>query len=260
MAGRDVVVGASAGGIEAISTLLAGLPADFDGAVFVVVHTPPSGGSALGRIFDRAGPLPVDIAVDGQHVHPGRVYVARADHHLVLSGPTVLTRRGPRENGHRPSIDVLFRSAARHFGPRAIGVVLSGTLDDGAGGGHAIRRQGGVLLVQDPEEALYPSMPNSAIEAAGADHVATAADIATLLRRLVQEEVPDDCPPPPVDYVLEVLMAEQGSEKVRPFLSARRPVLAATLDHVGEVPAYLTGPASMDPESLDELRRLLLCD
>jgi len=190
---RDVVVvAASAGGIEALRNMLAGLPADFDAAICVVLHLSPTSGVALPMILDRVGPLPAAAAHDGERLRPGRIYVCVADHHLVLSDDHLRVRRGPRENGYRPAADPLFRSAARYFGPRAIGVVLSGTLSDGAAGLAAIRREHGLVVVQDPADALYPGMPIHALEWVCADHVATAKEIGPLLTRLVSESVPDD--------------------------------------------------------------------
>jgi two-component system chemotaxis response regulator CheB len=122
----------------------------------------------------------------------GRIYVCVADHHLLLSDGHISVRSGPRENGYRPAVDPLFRSAARFFGPRAIGVVLSGTLSDGAAGLAAIRREGGLAVVQDPADALYPGMPNHALEWVSADFVAPATEIGPLLARLVEERVDDD--------------------------------------------------------------------
>jgi two-component system chemotaxis response regulator CheB len=161
---REIVaVGASAGGVEALTKLAASLPDDLDAAVLVVLHVAAHGPSLLPRILDRAGPLPVDHVRDHEAIEHGRIYVAPPDHHLTVQrdGLAVLGR-GPRENGHRPSIDQLFRSAAA-FGPRATGVVLSGALDDGSAGLAVIARAGGRAFVQAPETALYPSMPRAAL-------------------------------------------------------------------------------------------------
>jgi two-component system chemotaxis response regulator CheB len=207
---RDVVViGASAGGIEAVSKVLGSLPAAYPGVVLVVLHLPPGGGRALAEIFDRAGPLPAAAALDGEPLVGGRVYVCVADHHLVLHDGHTRVVRGPRENGYRPAVDPLFRSAARFFGPRAVGVVLSGTLNDGSAGLAAIRRQGGVAVVQDPADAMYAGMPASALEAVGADHVVRAAGIGPLLAGLAAEEV-DGGPEPDDDMRKEVALMEEG--------------------------------------------------
>ncbi|WP_331272038.1 chemotaxis protein CheB [Motilibacter aurantiacus] len=190
MAQRDIItVAASAGGLEPLRALVAGLPPDLPASVLVVLHVPAHGVSALPAILDPAGPLPAGTAVDGEPLGRGRVHVAPPDHHvLVLDGHVTLSR-GPRENGHRPAADPLFRSAALARGPGVVGVVLSGALDDGTAGLAAIRARGGVAVVQDPEEAAYPGMPRSALETAGADHVVAARDLPALLDRLCREDV-----------------------------------------------------------------------
>jgi two-component system chemotaxis response regulator CheB len=184
-----VVVAASAGGIEALREVLGGIPDDYEGVVLVVLHVPAGGGRALAAILDRAGPLPAAAAVDGEPLVGGRVYVCVADHHLLLTDGHIGVRRGPRENGYRPAADPLFRSAARYFGPRAVGVVLSGMLNDGTAGLAAIRRQGGTAVVQDPQDALYEGMPVSALENVGVDHVVPAAAIGPLLAELAGQVV-----------------------------------------------------------------------
>jgi two-component system chemotaxis response regulator CheB len=188
--GHDmVVIGASAGGVEALTRVVAGLPADFSAAVFVVLHVPPDARSALATILDRAGRLPAAQAEDRQPIEPGRIYVARPNRHLVLHRGHVALEAGPRENSARPSVDVLFRSAARAYGRRAVGVVLSGTLRDGALGLAAIKMHGGVTMVQDPSEALFAGMPESALRTAEVDYCLPAADIATRLVELTQHTV-----------------------------------------------------------------------
>jgi two-component system chemotaxis response regulator CheB len=191
MPGRDIiVVGASAGGVEALATLARGLPADFPAAVFMVLHVPPHGTSVLPKIISRAGPLPATHAWDGEPIQPGRIYVAPPDRHMLLKLGHVRVARGPTENSHRPAIDPLFRTAARQYGRRVIGVVLSGLLDDGTAGLLAIKERGGTAIVQHPDDALFSSMPRSALENVAVDHALPIAEITAVLKRLASEPLP----------------------------------------------------------------------
>jgi two-component system, chemotaxis family, protein-glutamate methylesterase/glutaminase len=181
-----IVVGASAGGVEALQELVAGLPADLPAAVFVVLHVPAHGPSLLPSILARAGPLPAAHAEDGEPIRPGRIYVAPPDHHLMLEPGRVRLVVGPRENGVRPAADALFRSAARAYGPRVVGVVVSGSLTDGTLGLAAINGAGGVAIVQDPAEALFGGMPQNALNSLPMDYRLKIADIGPTLRLLAQ--------------------------------------------------------------------------
>lgn len=186
---RDIVViGGSAGGLDALKTIAAMLPRDLAASVFVVLHTAPEAPGLLAEILDRAGPIPAANARDGERVRPGRIYVAPPDRHLVLEPNLVRLTRGPRENRFRPAVDPLFRSAAAVYGPRAVGVILTGGLDDGAAGLWAVKRLGGVAVVQDPREAPSPSMPESAMRNVEVDHCVPVAEIAPLLVRLTSAE------------------------------------------------------------------------
>lgn len=161
---RDIVViGASAGGIEALTSLVAHLPADLPASLFGVVHISPEMPSNLAGIVGRAGPLPVSVARDKERIKQGKIFVAPPNRHLMLKGDEMRVVHGPRENRHRPAIDPLFRSAAAAFGPRVVGIVLSGALNDGTGGLLAIKRAGGITMVQDPATAAFASMPESAL-------------------------------------------------------------------------------------------------
>jgi two-component system chemotaxis response regulator CheB len=191
MVGRDIVViGGSAGSIEAVREVVRGLPVDFPAAVFVVVHFPGSVSSTLPRILSRAGPLLAAHARDGELITPGRIYVAPPDCHLHLSDGHIRLTRGPKENGHRPAIDSLFRTAAHGYGRRVIGVILSGNLNDGTAGLLTIKQHDGIAIVQSLETAMYPGMPRSAIDHVAVDHVAAPEEIPALLSELALEPVP----------------------------------------------------------------------
>ncbi|MGB9378482.1 MAG: chemotaxis protein CheB [Mycobacteriales bacterium] len=207
---RDIVViGASAGGVEALRTLVGHLPAGLPAAVLVVLHLPPQSDSALPAILDRCGPLAARIAEHGLPIEPGNIYVAKPGRHLVVADGHLVLTKGPRENGHRPAVDVLFRTAARTFGPRVIAVVLSGALDDGTAGLLAVAARGGVTVAQDPGDAHYPAMPESAIEHAAPDHVLPAEQIAALIDRRCREQVdPDAVPEVPIGMQTESQMSE----------------------------------------------------
>jgi len=179
---RDIVViGGSAGSIEALTRLVRWLPTQLDAALFVVIHSFPVGDSLLPAILSRSGALTACEAEDGETIGCDRIYVAPRDCHLLIEPGRVKLSGGPRENGHRPAIDPLFRSAARVYTDRVVGVILSGSLDDGSRGLQVIRRHGGSTIVQEPREALFPQMPRSAIEMAEPQHVAPVEEIARLI-------------------------------------------------------------------------------
>ena len=199
MASRDVIVmGASAGGVEALRAVLADLPKDLPAAILIVLHISPDHRSVLPRILDAAGPLRAAHAEDGEPLQRGRVYVAPPDRHLVIDDGVVRLSRSPREGGHRPAVDPLFRTAARFHGTRVIAVVLSGALDDGTAGLVAVKQRGGVAIVQDPDDALCGDMPRSALENVEVDHCVPVAAIPRLLERLAHERVELHSPIPPL--------------------------------------------------------------
>jgi two-component system chemotaxis response regulator CheB len=190
MAQRNIlVVGASAGGVEALKVLIAGLPASLPLAVFVVLHLSPYDRSQLASILERVAKLPVQCAQDGMPIVPGRVYVAVPDCHLLLEPNQVRITRGPKENRFRPAVDALFRSAAYHFGPRVIGIVLSGSLDDGTAGLWAVKDRGGIALVQSPDDAPFPSMPQNALAQVDVDHILPVSAMPAALVGLAQEPI-----------------------------------------------------------------------
>jgi two-component system chemotaxis response regulator CheB len=218
MPGHDIiVVGASAGGVEALRTLAGGLPADLPAAVFVVLHLPAQAPSMLPVILARSGPLETLHPADHEPIIPGRIYVAPPDCHLLVERDRARVVRGPKENRHRPAVDPLFRSAARAYGPRVIGVILSGTLDDGTAGLLAVKQRGGIAVVQDPDEALYPGMPRSALENVPADHIVPVAAIGGLLGELARAPAPAEAAYPVPAYMeLEAKVAEMETGTVHP--------------------------------------------
>jgi two-component system chemotaxis response regulator CheB len=184
--GHDiVVVGASAGGIDALRSMAAQLPADLPATVLIVLHVTATAPSALPGILRRAGPLPVAHALDGERLRPRSMLVAPPDHHLIVHDGHVRVTRGAKENSHRPAIDPLFRSAAAAHGPGVVGVILSGMLDDGASGLAAVKAAGGVAIVQDPDDATYASMPRSALGVVDADEIVSARLLGPAIARWV---------------------------------------------------------------------------
>jgi two-component system, chemotaxis family, protein-glutamate methylesterase/glutaminase len=178
---RIVVVGASAGGLEPLMTIVRQLPADFPASMFVVLHLMAGAVSALPTILNRSGPLRAIHPEDHTPIETGMIYVAPPDYHLVVEGHEVRVLSGPRENGFRPAVDALFRSAATTFRHQVAGVILSGSLDDGTAGLRQIKRFGGATIVQDPEEALFRGMPQSALAHVTIDHRLPADRIAAVL-------------------------------------------------------------------------------
>jgi two-component system, chemotaxis family, protein-glutamate methylesterase/glutaminase len=182
---RVIGIGASAGGVEALTRIVRRLPADLEAAVCVVLHIPATGRSLLAPILDRETRLSARVAVDAEPLRAGRLYVAPADRHLIAEDGRLRLERGPKENGVRPAVDPMLRSLAAAYGERAVAVVLSGALGDGSSGALAVRRAGGTVIVQDPADATVPSMPESALEVIGtADLVLPAVEIGPALAAL----------------------------------------------------------------------------
>ena len=181
-----VVVGASAGGVEALISLVSRMPADFAGSVFVVVHVPADTASMLPQILTRKGTLVATHPKDGERIEKGRIYIAPPDFHIILDGKRIRLIRGPKEHGVRPAVDPLFRSAALEYGDRVVGIILSGNLDDGSGGIIAIKGSRGATIVQDPAEALYPGMINAAMATGCADFCLPIAEIPGKLQQLLR--------------------------------------------------------------------------
>jgi two-component system chemotaxis response regulator CheB len=185
-----VVVGASAGGVEALKVLAAGLPADLNASVFMVLHIGLgiNGQSYLPEILSNAGPLPAVRPRHGEKIQKGKIYVAPPDCHLLVQPDHIQLSHGPKENRTRPAINPLFRSAALAYGGRVTGVILTGTLDDGVAGLAEIKRRGGVAVVQDPETALYSSMPHNALKHVEVDHVVPLQQIARVVAGLAVKD------------------------------------------------------------------------
>jgi len=189
---RDIIViGASAGGADAIRQLISELPPDLDASIFIVWHMSPDVRGILPHILHKTGHFEAAHAVNRETIRKKRIYVAPPDHHLLIEKDKVRVTRGPKENRFRPAVDPLFRSAALAYGPKVIGIILSGALDDGASGLWAIKQQGGLAVVQDPSDAEVPSMPVNAIQAVKADYIVPVARMGDLLVKLIREQVPE---------------------------------------------------------------------
>ena len=204
-----VVVGTSAGGMDALSRLVAQFPVDFPAAVFIVQHMAADNtGDILVQTLAKKGTLGCTLALDGEPIEAGHIYVGRPDHHLLVEKGKVLVTKGARENRSRPSIDPLFRSAAVAYGNRVIGVLLTGYLDDGTSGMIAIKRCGGTTVVQDPNDAAYPDMPQNALNNLKVDHCLPLASMGKLLVDLVQKRPPARTDIPK-DIVVEAKIAKR---------------------------------------------------
>lgn len=207
MANRDIIViGGSAGATAPLKQILGSFPLDLPAAVFIVLHIPAHGIGLLSTVASAAGKLPVLQAASGMVIENGHAYLAAPDHHLIVSRDHIMLGRGPRENMVRPAIDPLFRSAALNYGPRVIGVVLSGFLSDGAAGLNVIKRCGGLALVQDPKDAIADEMPLRALEGTTVDLCVPGARMGDVLVDLAREE-PGAAPPTPAEVRLEVEIA-----------------------------------------------------
>lgn len=193
---RDIiVVGSSAGGVNALKEIVASLPKDFNASIFIVQHVSADSVSLLPRILSYTGPLNAVHPNDGDLIQPGMIYIAPPDRHMIIERDRILIKKGPKENRFRPSIDALFRSAAYNYGSRVIGVVLTGMLDDGTSGMWSVKRLGGLGIIQQPQEAEYPSMPTSVLEYVKVDYVVPLEEIAPLLGDLIKLPVTSETDP-----------------------------------------------------------------
>jgi len=225
---RDlVVIGASAGGLEAIRTIVAAIPADFPAAICFVMHMATGAPRVLDTLIGGVAKLPAVTVKDSERLTPSRIYLPCPDHHLVIEPGVIRATRGPRENRFRPAIDPLFRSAAQVYGPRTIGIILTGWLGDGTAGLWAIKQLGGLAIVQDPDEALAASMPASALHHVNVDHRVRVAEIAPLLERLVRADLVEQggyTVPEPLDIEVKI--------------AAEQPALEAGVLKLGEPSPY----------------------
>jgi two-component system chemotaxis response regulator CheB len=216
MGNRDIIViGGSSGATAPLRTILGALPEDLPAAVFIVLHIPARSLGILATVASAAGRLPVHPATDGIPITPGNVYLGVPDHHLIVAGGHIRLGRGPRENMARPAIDPLFRSAAASYGSRVIGVVLSGFLNDGASGLEAIKRCGGVAVVQDPADAIADEMPRSALNAVTVDLSVPSARIGDVLSDLAREPAGPNVPiPPEIRLEVDIAAGERVDSEV----------------------------------------------
>jgi two-component system chemotaxis response regulator CheB len=221
LANRDILtIGASAGGVEALLRLAREFSGDLPASVLVTLHLPARARSSLDELMSKAGPLPAQFATDGEPLRKRRIYIAPPDRHLLVYGDKVCLGIGPRENNSRPSVDAMMRSAAVCCGGRAIGVVLTGTLGDGASGLWAVGQCGGITVVQDPRGAAFAEMPQAALERVQADHIVDLSSMALLLESLVHQPAGESLPAPAsVRYEVEVARKGTGA--------------MAELDHIG---------------------------
>jgi two-component system, chemotaxis family, protein-glutamate methylesterase/glutaminase len=212
MANRDVLaIGTSAGGVEALLFLAKELSRDLPASVLVTIHLPSYSRSSFDEVLTRAGSMPAQFAVDGEAIRKSRIYIAPPDRHLLLDGDRLSLGDGPRENNTRPAIDAMLRSAAMCCGPRTIGVVLTGTLGDGASGLWAVRNAGGITVVQEPQDAAFAEMPLTALSRAKPSHVAALADMPALFERLVRQPAGMPSPVPRnMKYEVEIARGRGG--------------------------------------------------
>ena len=259
MVARDrIVIGASAGGVSALREMVAGFPADLPAAIFITLHMFERGELFLPDLLNSAGPLKAQFARDDLPIEDGRIYVAPPDHHLLIGPTAVRLGHGPREGLQRPSINVMFRSAAAAFGDRVVGVVLTGLLDDGASGLWEILQYGGITAVQDPEEAAYRSMPESAICGLNVQYILRLGEMAPLLTRLSMGERRDP----------QTVAKPQSTEAALPQASPRLQACpecggVMTLEQHGEIKEYVChvghrlGLQSMIADKTDVIERTM---
>lgn len=234
MATRDIIViGASAGGFEALKKLVRGLPGDLPASIFIVWHMSPYVKGFLPEVLDKEGSLPAAHAIDRERIQKSRIYVAPPDHHLLVEPNHVRITKGPKENRFRPAVDPLFRSAAYSYGSRVIGIVLSGSLDDGTVGLWTIKHHGGLAIVQDPNDAEVPSMPENALREVEVDYSVPVTEIADLLARLVKEQTGAAAAEVP-----ELIMEKNKLTQIEIGIAAEENALEGGIMNFGELTPY----------------------
>ena len=230
MALRDIIViGASAGGFEALKKLVGGLPKDLAAAVFIVWHLPANAHGVLPSVLEKEDTLPAAHGVDGEEIKTGRIYVAPPDHHLLVEENRVRVTKGPKENRFRPAVDTLFRSAAYACGGRVIGVVLSGALDDGTAGLWTIKHRGGTAVVQDPSDAEFSSMPESALREVDVDYSVPVSEMPDLLTRLTGEQILEE---------REISMDENKKTEIEVRIAAEESGFEVGVMKLGEISPF----------------------
>lgn len=242
MPGHDIiVVGASAGGVETLCNLVRDLPADLPASIFIVLHLPSNGKSVMAEILNRASLLKASCPTNNEVIQYGHIYVAPPNYHLLVKRGVICLSQGPKENSHRPAVDPLFRTAARAYGRRVVGVILSGTLDDGTAGLLAVKSRGGIAVVQDPDEAMFPGMPQNAVDNVNVDRILPVKEIAALLVRLANDLVIEEDAEPVSDAIkLESDIAEfdmaaiEGDNQLGTLAGFGCPTCGGTLWEVNE--------------------------
>ncbi|HEX6848913.1 MAG TPA: chemotaxis protein CheB [Chitinophagaceae bacterium] len=237
---RIIVLGASSGGFEALKRIVQELPSDLDASIFIVWHMSPEVTGILPQVLNRVNKIYAAHAYDNEEIQPNRIYVAKPDYHLLIKNGRVRVTHGPKENRFRPAIDPLFRSAAYSYDKRVIGVILSGALDDGTAGLWTVKQYGGIAIVQDPNDAEVPGMPENALRQVKVDHTIPVSGIADLLVRLSKE---------PFTEKLEVMKDEQTKKEIE--VAAEENALKKEIMDFGDLSPYTC------PECHGVLTRLL---
>jgi two-component system chemotaxis response regulator CheB len=232
-----IVIGGSAGAIEALLELVPQFPAEIDAAICIVVHFPADSPSLLPQLLRRHTKLSVSPATEGAELKSGQIYIAPPDWHLLIEDHTCRLSHGPREHGYRPSIDAMFRTAAEAFGTNTVGVILSGSLDDGSAGLRHIRLRGGRCVVQDPSDATFPGMPTNAMRQVNVDRSVAISQMGQVLLEIVDRLKP----------------SQSTSEEIMASSSGKNPDPAAE----GMVDA--PDPENALETSIDQQRLVLRC-